>query len=70
MPASQGITAPAQIVWHLSVAIHHVQAALDHQGAREVLLPEEYQALEKVGQTICEYIDHLVELEDDVTNAP
>ena len=64
MPSYQVITAPAQMMWHLSVAIHHVQAALDHAAAREVLTPEAYQALEKVGHAIGHLIDHLVEMED------
>jgi hypothetical protein len=70
MSAYQVITAPAQMMWHLSVAIHHVQAALDHGAAREVLPLEEYQALENVGHAICDMIDHLVDIEDTFTDAP
>ena len=57
-----------QIFWHLSVVIHHLQAALAQDQDREVLTPVEYVALEAMGHAIGTVSDRLTTMwEDDTT---
>ena len=63
------LTALEQIFWHCSVAIHHLQAALDHAHAREVLMLDEYRALEATGHEICDVMNRLTTMWEDDTAA-
>src|SRR5262249_50312793 len=68
--AFQPPTASEQIFWHLSVASYHLQAALDHAHAPEILTPAEYLALEAAGHEIGAAIERIVDEDDDGTGAP
>ena len=68
--ASQPPTASEQIFWHLSVTIYHLQAALDHAHAPEILTPAESLALEAAGHEIGAAIECSVDEDDGGTDAP